>query len=152
MTRYAIRQIVGGTALVLLMLSLSWSDSLTLRDGRHIDGKYIGGSSAVIGFVTNGAVQYFPVADVMAVVFGDSGVDSPLGTLQPNSLRRRLRKPAPRLGKSSQQQLLAFSGKRGVVGVNAVSPAKTLLAGDHMYRLLAASLAAGSTGVISPVR
>lgn len=67
------------------LLSWTWADSLTLRDGRHLEGKYIGGSSTLIGFVTNGAVQYYPITNVLAVVFGDPGVDSPLGTIQQNS-------------------------------------------------------------------
>src|SRR5437763_12845642 len=78
-----------GLAIVcaFFLVSLCWSDSLTLRDGRHLEGKYLGGSSDVIGFVTNGAVQYYPVTDVLAVVFGNPGVDSPIGALQQNSYR-----------------------------------------------------------------
>jgi hypothetical protein len=80
-----------GLAIVcaFFLLSLCWSDSLTLRDGRHLEGKYVGGSSDVVGFVTNGAVQYYPITDVLAVVFGNPGVDSPIGGIQQNSLRNR---------------------------------------------------------------
>lgn len=71
------------------LVSLCWSDSLTLRDGRHLEGKYVGGSSDVIGFLTNGAVQYYPITDVLAVVFGNPGVDSPIGGVQQNSYRNK---------------------------------------------------------------
>jgi hypothetical protein len=82
-----------GLALVcaFLLVSPCWSDSLTLRDGRHLEGKYVGGSSDVIAFITNGAVQYYPVTDVLAVVFGSPGVDSPIGGVQQNSYRNKAR-------------------------------------------------------------
>lgn len=69
------------------LVTACWSDSLTLRDGRHLEGKYVGGSSEVIAFVTNGAVQYFPVTDVLAVVFGNPGVDR--NGIQQNSFRNQ---------------------------------------------------------------
>jgi hypothetical protein len=46
-------------------------DSLQLHDGRHFDGQYVGGTESVVAFLTLGSVQYFPVADVMLVAFGN---------------------------------------------------------------------------------
>src|SRR5581483_11042966 len=96
MNQTFLTNVVKLSACVLLLLSLCWSDSLTLRDGRHVEGKFAGGSDSVISFVTNGAVQYFPVSEVLAVVFGDAGVDSPFGGVQQNSWRGR-RHSRPRL-------------------------------------------------------
>ena len=50
--------------------SSAWADSLQLHDGRHFDGQYVGGTESVVAFLTQGSVQYFPVADVMLVAFG----------------------------------------------------------------------------------
>ena len=78
-----------------LLLTLSYADSITLRDGRRLQGKYVGGNSSAIGFVINGAIQYFPVPDVLTVMFSAPDIDSPLGGFQPNSLHapRNLVKP-----------------------------------------------------------
>jgi hypothetical protein len=52
--------------------SSAWGDSLQLHDGRHFDGQYVGGTERVVAFLTQGSVQYFQVADVMLVTFGNS--------------------------------------------------------------------------------
>ena len=72
--------------LVVIATSLAWSDSLQLRDGRHFDGQYVGGTQSTVAFFTNGSVQYFGVQDVLLVVFGGgSNTDSmgPLGQQSP---------------------------------------------------------------------
>jgi hypothetical protein len=62
------------------MGSSAWGDSLQLHDGRHFDGQYVGGTESVVAFLTQGSVQYFPVADVMLVAFGSTGrTVNPLG-------------------------------------------------------------------------
>lgn len=64
--------------------SLAAADSIHLRNGRHFQGKYIGGTTTVIGFMTSGAVEYFATSDVLALMF--DGADSPLNGLQPNHM------------------------------------------------------------------
>jgi hypothetical protein len=71
------------TALILLT-TFAWSDSVQLRDGRHFDGKYVGGTESVVAFFTQGSIQYFPVHDILLVVFGEGPNQSvgPLGDAQ----------------------------------------------------------------------
>jgi len=38
---------------------LAQADSMQLRNGRHLQGKYIGGTTTSIGFMTAGAVEIF---------------------------------------------------------------------------------------------
>src|SRR5215470_8239613 len=47
------------TALVLVCSGLAASDSLELRNGRHLQGRYMGGTATVIGFMTGPAIEYF---------------------------------------------------------------------------------------------
>src|SRR5215468_2352114 len=56
----------------LLMSSVSWSDSLQLKDGHHYYGKYAGGTEGVLAFQIEGSVQYFSVSDVVLLLFGES--------------------------------------------------------------------------------
>lgn len=64
---------------------LASADSLHLRNGRHLQGKYVGGSTSMIGFMTSGSVEYFQTSDVLALMF-DSNVESPVNGLQPNHM------------------------------------------------------------------
>lgn len=59
------------------MLSMSYAraDSIELRDGRHVHGKYLGGSATAVGFMSDRAVEYFPTSSVLVLVFDPSGVD-----------------------------------------------------------------------------
>jgi hypothetical protein len=66
--------------------SLAGADSLQLRNGRHLQGKYIGGSSTAIGFMTAGTLEYFPTSEVLALVF-DSSSDFPVSGLRPNPMK-----------------------------------------------------------------
>jgi len=63
---------------------LAGADSIQLRNGRHLQGKYIGGTTTSVGFMTAGAVEYFATSDVLVLIFDNN--DSPLGGLQPNPM------------------------------------------------------------------
>ena len=73
-------------ALLFLMSVLGWSDSLQLKDGHHYYGKYAGGTEGVLAFQTEGSVQYFPVSDVVLLVFSESREQaiSPLSKKMPS--------------------------------------------------------------------
>ena len=75
------RNLVLLATLFLGISTVGWSDSLQLKNGHHYYGRYAGGTEGVIAFQTEGSVQYFPVADVVLLVFGESGEQavSPLG-------------------------------------------------------------------------
>lgn len=74
-------------AVVVGLLSGSASaDSIELRDGRHLHGKYAGGTESMIVFIAEGDVQYYPVRDVLMLTFGnDDGSPSSWNRFQPNS-------------------------------------------------------------------
>lgn len=66
--------------------SLAGADSIQLRNGRHLQGKYIGGTPTAIGFMTGGTVDYFATSEVLMLIFDNSN-DSPLSGLQPNPMK-----------------------------------------------------------------
>ena len=68
---------VVGTFLALgLLSSLSRADSITLRDGRHLQGKFAGGTQGVIAFLVGGATQYYEVSNVLVMTFEAEGSDA----------------------------------------------------------------------------
>ena len=75
---------------VALLASFACADSIHLRNGRQLRGKYIGGTPTAINFMTGGSVQYIPTSELVALVFdndsSDNGTETPLGDFQPNSL------------------------------------------------------------------
>jgi hypothetical protein len=66
-----IATILGGG---LLFASCAFADTLELKDGRVLQGSYLGGTKAILRFEINGEVQTFKVVEVIAVTFtGNSG-------------------------------------------------------------------------------
>jgi hypothetical protein len=54
------------------------ADTLELKDGRVLQGRYLGGTQAVLRFEVNGEVQTFNTNDIVALTFtGSSGSSAP---------------------------------------------------------------------------
>lgn len=53
----------------LIFVGPAAADTLELKDGRVLDGKYLGGTRAILRFEINGEVKTFSVNDVVAVTF-----------------------------------------------------------------------------------
>ena len=83
---------------IAVCASLASADSLQLRNGRHLQGKYIGGTTTAIGFMTGATVEYFATSEVLALIF-DNGNDSPLGGLQPNAMKGKAAVQAPHVAR-----------------------------------------------------
>jgi len=53
----------------LLFSGAGFADTLELKDGRVLQGRYLGGTQAVLRFEVNGDVQTFPTHDIVALTF-----------------------------------------------------------------------------------
>jgi len=60
------------TGISCLAISAS-ADTLQLKDGRVIQGKFFGGSQANVQFETNGKIELFNVDDIISVTFTGTG-------------------------------------------------------------------------------
>ncbi len=56
-------------ALGLILAGTAAADTLELKDGRVLQGRYLGGTQAVLRFAVNGEVQTFGVNDIVALTF-----------------------------------------------------------------------------------
>src|SRR6185369_5024813 len=56
-----------------LLLGSASADSIALRDGLHVRGKFAGGTQGVIAFSVAGATQYYDVRDILVMTFEDEG-------------------------------------------------------------------------------
>lgn len=71
--RFVVAAVLG-----LLFVGVAAADTLELKDGRVLQGKYLGGTQAVLRFEVNGEVQAFSTNDVVALTFtGRSGNAAP---------------------------------------------------------------------------
>src|SRR5437879_546028 len=74
-------------ALGLFMAGAATADTLELKDGRVLKGKYLGGTQAVLRFEINGEVQTFNTTDIVALTFTGSGHSvpavAPAGSMAP---------------------------------------------------------------------
>jgi hypothetical protein len=62
----------------LFFVGAAGADTLELKDGRVLKGKYLGGTQAVLRFEINSEVQTFSTTDIVALTFtGNSGPSAP---------------------------------------------------------------------------
>jgi hypothetical protein len=67
MTRFA--RSIAATALGLLCAGAGIADTLELKDGRLLTGRFLGGTQAMMRFSVNGEVQTFNVTEIVALTF-----------------------------------------------------------------------------------
>src|ERR1043166_4929082 len=70
------RALLAATA-ALLLAGIGFADTLELKDGRVLQGKYLGGTQAVLRFEVNGQVQTFPTNDIVALTFTRNSGSAP---------------------------------------------------------------------------
>src|SRR5690349_11797164 len=62
----------------LFFVGTAAADTLELKSGKVVQGRYLGGTQAVLRFEVNGEVQTFSTNDVVALTFtGHSGAGAP---------------------------------------------------------------------------
>lgn len=73
-----------------IFCTLASADSLQLRNGRHLQGKFVGGSTTTIGFMTTHSIEYFQTTDVLSLTFDsntrDDNSEPSTNGLQPNHM------------------------------------------------------------------
>ena len=85
---------LAALALALFFVGIAAADTLELRDGRVLKGKYLGGTQAMLRFEINGEVQTFNVTEVVALTFtGHSGNAAP--AVAPAAVAAPAPSPAP---------------------------------------------------------
>ncbi len=55
---------------MILLVSAASADTLELRNGTVLKGRYLGGSQNNVRFEVNGQAEYYPVADILTITFG----------------------------------------------------------------------------------
>src|SRR4026209_247999 len=78
---------------LLTLVSIGFADSLTLKDGRVINGTYLGGSARQIRMEVGDNIQTFEIERISSIQFGSA---APVATTAPALAPQRAAEPAPR--------------------------------------------------------
>jgi hypothetical protein len=66
------------TVSILLLFSvIALADTITLRDGRSVNGSYLGGDARNVRMAVGDRVDSFRIEDISTITFGDSGATAP---------------------------------------------------------------------------
>jgi hypothetical protein len=110
------RALLAGASL-LLLARIGFADTLELKDGRVLQGKYLGGTQAVLRFQVNGEVQTFPTNDIVALTFTRNSGSSPAPAAAPPPQEEPA--PAPPPSQAAPPPAAANSYAGGDVSVPA---------------------------------
>jgi hypothetical protein len=77
-------RLIAAAALGLLLVGSAAADTLELKDGRALQGRYLGGTQAIVRFSVNGDIQTFNVTEVVALTFTSSYGSAPAAAPDPN--------------------------------------------------------------------
>ena len=69
-----LKRFFAAIAVALFFVSVAAADTLELKSGKVVQGRYLGGTAAILRFEVNGEIQTFSANDVVALTFtGRSG-------------------------------------------------------------------------------
>src|SRR6266853_5962752 len=136
-----VNRFLAPALLGLLFVGVDAADTLELKDGRVLKGKYLGGTQAVLRFEINGEVQTFNTTDAVALTFtGNAGRSAPAAALAPAAV------PANSLaGSASGGDVTIPAGQSLLVRmIDGVDSAKNHV-GDVFHASLETDLTVGDT-------
>jgi hypothetical protein len=87
-------RLLSVVAFSLFLAATAAADTLELKDGRVLQGKYLGGTQAVLRFEVNGSVEAFNTNDIVAVTFTNNSGGGSAYAAPPSSSLASAR-PAP---------------------------------------------------------
>ena len=99
-----------------LAASMAWADSLQLKNGSLIKGKFLGGTATEISFQVGSTVQKYNVADIVSLTFDSEGGASAPAPQTPSA-------PAPQSQSSASQPQSSLPDDPGTDAHVEVKPA-----------------------------
>src|SRR5580704_4916342 len=83
-TMKSLNRFLAALALAFFFVGAAAADTLELKDGRVLKGKYLGGTQVVLRFEISGEVQTFNTNDIVALTFtGGPGYSAPMAAPAP---------------------------------------------------------------------
>jgi hypothetical protein len=152
---------IAGMLAAASCLKTARADSLELKSGQIVQGKFLGGSPMNIRFQVNGNEQVFPTRDVLNIGFSDTSVDSSSSAApaapqaaSTDAPKVEVSNPppaaaAPELSAQTAQAIRIPAGTTLLVRmIDGVDSSKNVV-GDSFHASLESALTAGDT-VVAP--
>ena len=109
-------------AVICLVASAAWADSLELKNGSLINGKFVGGTESEISFQVGSSVQKYDVNDILSIKFAS---ETSASDVTPRALSQRPAEPAPAVGQQNTANVTIAAGTRiSVRTIDAIDSAK----------------------------
>ena len=146
---------LGGLLVLVGVLALAISasaDTLELKNGQVINGKYMGGTQTHLRFMTGGKIELYPVEDIVALTFGAeakpvAGAPAKTPATAPATAAAKTPSYAERSG--STQRVTVPAGTRLLVRMIDSMDSDTNKVGDKFRASLESDLVVDGT-VVAP--
>ena len=143
-----LKRFFAAIAVGLFFVSVAAADTLELKSGKVVQGRYLGGTASILRFEVNGEVQTFSTNDVVALTFtGRSGGATPMAAPAP-APASAAPAPAPAAASvDSNGQVTIPAGQSLLIRmIDGVDSAKNHV-GDIFHATLETDLTLGNTVV-----
>jgi hypothetical protein len=142
-----LKRLLAALAVGLFVVGVAAADTLELKSGKVVQGKYLGGTQAVLRFEVNGEVQTFSTNDIVALTFtGRGGGSAPMAAPAPAPPPAAAPAPAPAAASAdSNGQITIPAGQSLLIRmIDGVDSAKNHV-GDIFHASLETDLVLGNT-------
>jgi hypothetical protein len=138
-------RLLAAITLGLVFAAAAAADTLELKNGKVVQGKYLGGTQAVLRFEVNGEVQTFSTNDIVALTFtGRSGSGAPVAAPAPMAAPAAAPLAAP-AGNAPRGEVTIPAGQSLLVRmIDGVDSSKNHV-GDVFHASLETDLTIGNT-------
>lgn len=136
----SLNRFLAALGLAFFFVGAAAADTLELKDGRVLKGKYLGGTQVVLRFEIAGEVQTFNTSDIVALTFtGNSGYSAPAAAPVAAAA------PAPSMASASDGTVTIPAGQSLLVRmIDGVDSAKNHV-GDLFHASLETDLNVGNS-------
>ncbi len=137
----SVNRFLVAVALGMFFVGAAAADTLELRDGRVLKGKYLGGTQAVLRFEINGEVQTFNTTDAVALTFtSTAGRSAPAAALAPAAV------PANSMASSASGEVVTIPAGQSLLVrmIDGVDSSKNHV-GDVFHASLETDLTVGNS-------
>ena len=144
-----LKRFFAAVTVALFFVSVAAADTLELKSGKVVQGKYLGGTQHVLRFEVNGEVQTFSTSDIVALTFtGHAGSSAPAAAPAPAPAPAiapaRAAAPAPAPAPAGGDVTIPAGQSMLVRMIDGVDSAKNHV-GDVFHASLETDLVIGNT-------
>jgi hypothetical protein len=139
-----VKRLFAAVVVGLFFVTVAAADTLELKSGKVMQGRYLGGTAAILRFEVNGEVQTFSTNDIVALTFtGRASGSAPMAAPAP-AAAAPASAPAPAPGPAGSEITIPAGQAMLIRMIDGVDSAKNHV-GDVFHASLETDLTVGNT-------